>query len=413
MKIAFLTLGCKVNQSESSLLEGTAEKMGHRIVGLSERPDICVINTCSVTAKSDYQSRQLIRRAGRAGSRVIVTGCYSELNMEQVALMEGVTAVVHNQDKLAVILEKISGPFSANLPLSMSMRRSRFFLKVQDGCNSSCSYCIIPKARGKSVSISPNAIINQITGAAMLGYNEVILTGINLGLYGYDLKPKVLLHDLIGLIINMTRISRIRLSSIELSEISENLMDIMLNIRLCRHIHIPLQSGDDNILNLMNRNYTSVEFSERIMSITDSIPDMAIGTDVIAGFPGEGDREFDNTLRVLKDLPLSYIHVFPFSPRPGSAAAEMDYQVSESVKKERCAVITELNRVKRLEYMRKQVGKTLSVVIEDCKPDGTSTGISSNYQHVRIDSSCLARRTLANIRIEGVRDMQLTGKPLS
>lgn len=267
MKISILTLGCKVNQAESSLIEGALKSNGNEIVDIVEKPDVCIVNTCTVTAKSDYQSRQLIRRAYRAGARVFVTGCYSELNKESVQSMKGVEAIVNNTNKLNII-SKLSNKTIDASSCFPTASKSRFFLKIQDGCNYSCTYCTIPKARGASKSIIPDTVVRQAGEAVSSGYNEIVLTGIHLGTYGLDLKPKVTLSQVIKTILKQTTIMRIRLSSIEVSEIDDELLDLLTDKRICNHLHIPLQSGDNRILELMNRTYNSGQFSFKIKGIS-------------------------------------------------------------------------------------------------------------------------------------------------
>ncbi|MDI6744843.1 MAG: tRNA (N(6)-L-threonylcarbamoyladenosine(37)-C(2))-methylthiotransferase MtaB [Thermodesulfovibrionales bacterium] len=411
MKISVLTLGCKVNQSESSLIEGALKSSGHQIVDVAEKPDICVVNTCTVTAKSDYQSRQLIRRASRAGARVFVTGCYSELNKESVQSMKGVEAIVNNTNKLSVI-SKLSNKTIDASSCFPTASKSRFFLKIQDGCNYSCSYCAIPKARGASKSIIPDAVVRQAVKAVSAGFNEIVLTGIHLGTYGIDLKPKVKLSELLETILKQTTIMRIRLSSIEVREIDDELLDLLTDKRICNHLHIPLQSGDDRILKLMNRTYNSDQFSFKIKQIFKKIPGISIGTDVIVGFPGERDVEFQNTYALLERLPISYMHVFPFSSRPATAASQMPDNPPSGTKKERAQRLASLNSRKKTLYMEEQVGKTLEVLIEENNKDGTCAGITGNNLKVIAPINNHSRGSLISVRIQGIQKGKLIGFPI-
>lgn len=410
MKISVLTLGCKVNQAESFLIEGALKSVGHSIVNISEKPDICIINTCTVTSKSDYQSRQLIRRAHRVGARVFVTGCYSELNRENVKSMEGVEEIVDNDNKLSIINRLTGKNISSSLYFSAE-RRSRLFIKIQDGCNSSCSYCVIPKARGVSKSVNPEEVIQQVSKAVSSGYNEIVLTGIHLGTYGHDLKPKVTLSSLLVTLLKKTKISRIRLSSLEVREIDDELVEIFSDKRLCNHLHIPLQSGDDNILKSMNRLYNSRQFSFKIEDICKRVPNIAIGTDIIVGFPGEGEAEFQNTYNLLEILPITFIHIFPFSPRTDTKALKMHDNTPFPVKKKWASALEALNKGKKIEYMTKQVGKTLDVLIEENRSDGACYGTSSNYLKILIPSKTYSRGSLVCARIEGLQEGQLVGLP--
>lgn len=411
MKISVLTLGCKVNQAESSLMEGALKSSGHQIVTIAEKPDICIINTCTVTSKSDYQSRQLIRRANRAGARVFVTGCYSELNSGFVKSMGGVEEIIPNDNKLRII-NKLSGTSVLSSSFFPAPNRSRYFIKIQDGCNNSCSYCAIPKARGASKSIIPELIIEQINKAVSSGYNEIILTGIHLGTYGYDLQRKVILSGLLSSILKETRINRVRLSSLEVSEIEDDLLDLLTDERICNHLHIPLQSGDDKVLNLMKRPYDSRQFSLKIENISKKVPDLALGTDVIAGFPGEGDTEFQNTHKLLEALPFTYIHAFPFSPRPNTIASKMPDYTPVSIKKERVQALNALSTRKKTDYMLSQVGKTLEILIEEGLDNALFSGISRNYLRILCPPDDHRCGSLILVRVEELKDGYLYGTPI-
>lgn len=410
MKVAVLTLGCKANQSESFVIEANLRSRGCEIVDLEEQPDYCIINTCSVTSKSDYQSRQLIRRASKSGSRVIVTGCYSELNKDFVRTMDGVADVVdvNNKHNIPDMLAHVSSCIPLNY---YSPSKSRFFLKIQDGCNSSCSYCIIPKARGRSRSIPLEEIIEQIP-AISNSYNEIVLTGIHLGTYGYDIIPKVKLSDVLLTILLKTEIRRVRLGSLEIREIDEELLDLMQDKRVCSHLHIPLQSGDDRILGLMNRNYTTQEFFEGVKRILERIPGAAIGTDIISGFPGEGEPEFKNSFSFLESLPLSYIHVFPYSARPGTAAAEMPNFVDSATTKERCILLRDLGMRKKREFMKAQIGRTLDLLLEEKASDSTFVGTTGNYLKVRALITGACPKDIVPVRIAGLQNDMLVGHPI-
>lgn len=410
MKISILTLGCKTNQAESSDIEANLSANGFDVVDLSEKPEICIINTCSVTAKSDYQSRQLIRRAHNAGASVYVTGCYSELNRDLVLSMKGVNAVIENRDKFSIIKELTGRKIESPLRYG-SNRKSRFFLKVQDGCSFSCSYCIIPKARGRSRSIKIEEIVDQVN--AISGhFHEIVLTGIHLGTYGYDLLPKAKLSDLLQALLS-TKIRRIRLSSLEITEVKDDILELMEDDRICRHLHIPLQSGDDVILELMNRTYTSGTFIKGIEHIIRRSPDISIGTDVIVGFPGESEEAFQHTSELLGSLPIAYFHVFPFSPRQGTKAADMELQVPPEAKRQRSSVLRELSRDRKKAFMQTQIGKTLDVLIEEKGDDGFFIGTAGNYMKVKamIDHPML--KGIVDIRIVGHDGETLIGAPIN
>lgn len=409
MKAAIFTLGCRVNQSESELIEGNLKSHGFFIVSLSEKPDYCIINTCSVTAKSDYQSRQLIRRAVRSGAKVIVTGCYSQLNAEDIAKIDSNIEIVGNIDKVSYI-NKLFNITSCN-DISYSSR-SRPHVKVQEGCNYSCSYCIVPLARGKSRSVQLKTILKHINNFVESGFQEIVLTGIHLGSYGYDFNPQLKLSKLIKTILKKTNIHRIRLSSLEVKEVDDELIELMQSERICRHIHLPLQSGDDTILKLMNRTYNSREFISTVEKISSHIPDICLGADVIVGFPGEGISEFLNTKKLIEQLQLSYMHIFPFSPRPGTVAVQMNNRVPENEKKSRCTELNELNVVKKISYMSSQIGRILEIVVEDRHDDTSCLGTSSNYLKI-LTSACRAtEKTCMNIRVTQADGFILLGTPI-
>jgi threonylcarbamoyladenosine tRNA methylthiotransferase MtaB len=409
MKVSVLTLGCKVNQSESTIIEGNLYKLGCSIVSLSEHPDYCIINTCSVTSKSDYQSRQLIRRAVRTGAKVIVTGCYSQVKPDDIKNIEGVFSIIDNNKKMSII-NMISNKTISNT-YSYS-NRSRPYLKIQDGCNFSCSYCTVPIARGRSKSIDVSEVIREVNEFEESGYNEVVLTGIHLGSYGYDLRPKTKLSELLKVLLKKTNISRIRLSSIEINEVDKEIIEIFQEQRICKHIHIPLQSGDDDILRSMKRRYTSNIFKSTIENIAKNVSDIAIGTDVIVGFPGEGDNEFLNTRNLLCYLPITYMHIFPFSSRPNTAASKMPMQITSSIKRDRFNELNALNINKKKAFMSSQINKTLDVIIEEHCHENFSLGTSSNYLKVKIPTGKFPKRSQVYVRVSSIEDNIVKAEPI-
>jgi threonylcarbamoyladenosine tRNA methylthiotransferase MtaB len=409
MKVSFLTLGCKVNQSESTFIEGSLYKLGCSIVSLSEHPDYCIVNTCTVTSKSDYQSRQLIRRAIRTGAKVVVTGCYSQIKPDDIKNIEGVFSIVDNNKKMNII-NMISTDITSNT-CSYS-NRSRPYIKIQDGCNFSCSYCIVPLARGRSKSIDVSEVIRQVNEFEESGYNEVVLTGIHLGLYGYDLRHKTKLSQLLKILLKETNISRIRLSSIEINEVDKEIIEIFQEQRICKHIHIPLQSGDDDILRAMNRRYTSNLFKSTIENIKKNISEIAIGTDVIIGFPGEGDREFLNTKNLLYYLPIAYMHIFPFSSRPNTEASKMPKQITSFIKRDRFNELNALNINKKKAFMLSQINKTLDVIIEEHCHENFSLGTSSNYLRVKIPTKKYPTRSQVYVRVSSIENNIFKGEPI-
>jgi threonylcarbamoyladenosine tRNA methylthiotransferase MtaB len=427
IKVAISTLGCKVNQYESA---GILEMLDDNIyitVPFNTKADYYIINTCTVTGRTDYQSRNLIRRALRTNPEacVIVTGCYAQVAPYDLARIPGVTLVTGNAEKehiprLIGRLAKVAPlllvsdisetrEFSGLNPLKFA-GRTRAFLKIQDGCNSSCSYCIVPHARGPSRSLPQIDVLKKIEILASSDYREIVLTGIHLGVYGHDLTPTSNLYEIMNHVEKSKAVRRLRLSSIEIMEISDDMMRLIAEgTTLCRHLHIPLQSGDDGILSAMRRNYDSAFFKKRIQEIGEAIPDIAIGIDVMVGFPGEGEREFDNTRRLITELPLAYLHVFPYSERPGTVAAGLTGRVDEPVKRRRGQILRKLSKEKRNTFARRFVGKRLSVLIEDKKDkdSGPMKGFSDNYIPVVIENG---HSSLANRVLNVIPDYALEGK---
>lgn len=398
MKVSIATLGCKSNQYDSSAIEAMLKENKFKMAKPSDGADVFIINTCTVTGKADYQSRQIIRKAIRSNpdTIVLVTGCYAQVSPEDAAAIEGVDYVIGNPEK-EKILEYISqgkrkvpkvevNDSSPAKPLVLrakgSSGRTRAYLKVQDGCDNSCSYCVIPRARGVSRSLPMQEIINEIQNLVANGYKEIILTGIHLGAYGLDLDLKTNIAGLVKAIDEKNFPCRFRISSLDPDEVSDELIDIMANSKtICNHLHLPLQSGDDDTLKKMNRRYTGRLFAERIEKIAKKVPEISIGADVIVGFPGEGENEFLNTYALLKDLPIAYMHIFPFSKRKGTAAADFPNQADAKVVKQRCEMLKELDKIKRENFYNGFIGKKVSVLIESSynKETGLSTGRSRNY----------------------------------
>lgn len=399
MKVSVLTLGCRVNQSESDIIEGNLKKFGWSIVGLSENPEYCIVNTCTVTAKSDYQSRQLIRRAVRAGAKVIATGCYSQLWPDDVRNIKGVMGVI-NKNKIYNVINTLTNN-NASITFCYGSR-SRPYLKVQDGCNFACSYCVVPMARGRSRSLEISEVIKHAREIETSGYSEVVLTGIHLGSYGHDLEPKANLSELLRYILKNTQIPRIRLSSLAVKEVDNELIELLKEERICKHLHLPLQSGDDRILRLMNRQYTSRDYLATVEDILKKVPDIALGTDIIVGFPGEGDEEFINTKRLIGALPISYIHIFPFSQRPNTLAYRMPKQNTSEVKRERLNELKAINAKKKMAYMLSQMSRTLEVIIEEQGDDNIAIGTSSNYLKVEFPSNGYNKGALVRVRAVGM-----------
>lgn len=407
MRVSLLSLGCKVNQAEISEMESALYMRGHEFVGLEGTPDVCIINTCTVTARSDYQSRQLIRRAARTGARVIVTGCYSELNPDDAALIEGVTDIVTNDNKSNII--NLIKTYTKSITLNYSSSRTRRFIKVQDGCDNSCSYCIVWKARGRSRSLEIGDIVSRVAMAINEGVKEVVLTGVHLGHYGQDLVPAVSLSDMLENILARTSLERIRLSSLEANEIDRRLLELLTDSRICSHLHVPMQSGDDDVLCLMRRNHNTSYFRERVEEIVSTIPGIALGTDVIAGFPCETQKAFNNTLYMINTLPFTYLHVFPYSFRPGTEASMMTDIVGHKERKKRACILRTFGEDKKMQYMSSQIGKTLNVLVEENNCEVKVRGTSDNYLKVSFPGKTCMKGSIVPVRIEGTSSEGLYG----
>jgi threonylcarbamoyladenosine tRNA methylthiotransferase MtaB len=408
LKVAITTLGCKVNFFDSAAMGESLRGGGFEVLPFPASADIYIINSCTVTESTDAQSRQLIRRALRLNpdAAVIVTGCYAQHSADAVAAISDRLHILGNSEKgnILTYLRKIIVDSSRivcvsdiacvkNLSapaLPSSFNRTRAFLKIQDGCNAACSYCIVPRVRGLSRSIPLEDAIENITSLARSGFREIVLTGIHMGAYGLDLIPQKSLLDLLQHLAEDERLTgvRIRLSSIEPNEITDELIDILSRSDMvCPHLHIPLQSGDEIVLRSMNRSYTPAGFKYSIEKLVASIPSLNIGVDVIAGFPGETETHFQNTLRFIQDLPVGYLHVFPYSRRPGTPAALLPEHVPESIKKQRTAMLRQISLSKKRRFYTSFLNTTLQVLVEGKRDQKTQRlkGFSRNYIPVFID----------------------------
>ncbi|MGC2064014.1 MAG: tRNA (N(6)-L-threonylcarbamoyladenosine(37)-C(2))-methylthiotransferase MtaB [Thermodesulfovibrionales bacterium] len=404
MKVSLITLGCRVNQSESDIIKESLDVSGITIVNLNDNPDYCIVNTCTVTQKSDYNSRQSIRKASRTGAKVIVTGCYSQLHEQEVAGLPGVFKLIDIKDKHDIIglithtESKVS--FAAS-------SRSRPFLKIQDGCNFNCSYCTVPIARGTSRSVSADLLVERVRAITGKGFSEIVLTGIHLGTYGKDLPAQESLTGLIKKLLSETTIHRIRLSSLEINEIDDELLELMKDRRICRNLHIPLQSASDKILKLMRRGYNSGYFRNRIEKIAGRIGDIGLGTDIIVGFPGESDCDFDDTRRTIENLPFTYLHVFPYSPRPNTDAAKMTGRPAGNKVRERTGMLRWLGNEKKRQYMKDHIGKNLEIIIEEGLSHGSAVGTSSNYLKISVPAHDQCRGSVEIAQPTGIKNGML------
>lgn len=411
MKVSVLTLGCKANQADSYQIEKILYNAGYQIVTKSEKPDICIINTCAVTQKADQQSKQFINKYLNKNIKVIVTGCHSELYGNEIKKSYPSIKILKNDSKSEIL--SLLKPLDNSNTASYHHPRQRPAVKIQDGCNNSCSYCVIPSTRGNSKSIPKEKIIDEIVEYETLGYKEIVLTGIHIGAYGKDLIPQISLSKILKLILKKTSDIRIRLSSIEITEIDEELLEVISDNRICKHLHIPLQSGDDNILSAMNRRYKVMDFIRTIDKILYLYNDIAIGTDVIVGFPGENEEAFKNTKVILEKLPLSYMHIFTFSKRPNTIAFEFPEQIDEKIKKIRSKILRELGDHKRRQYIANNISKIKKVIIENSTSKGFF-GTSEDYIKVFIPKMVgFMEGMIVDVRIDGNKKNMAIGTLLN
>jgi threonylcarbamoyladenosine tRNA methylthiotransferase MtaB len=405
-KIAISTLGCKVNQYDSAFMEEALREKGYQIVDFHSPADIYIINTCTVTQKTDYQSRQLIRRAHKENpqAKIIVTGCYAQVAPQALAHLPGVSLILGNAEKLK-IAEFITSPGGKTLPslivsditqehcfedppLHSFPHHTRAFLKIQDGCESFCAYCIVPYARGKPRSLALEEVLKRLVLLGNAGFKEVVLTGIHLGAYGVDLTPPRTLLALLKAIEKEKPLLRIRLSSLEPMDIDRTLIEFLsASTTICPHLHLPLQSGNDEILKRMNRPYNSDDFKKLVATLSRAIPQLCLGVDVIVGFPGEGDHHFLSTYQLLEELPISYFHVFPYSKREKTPATRFPDQVPHTLMSIRGETLRTLGRKKRHCFYSTYLGKKLMVLIEEQRDRHSSClkGRSRNYIPVLLD----------------------------
>lgn len=406
-KIAFHTLGCKVNQVETEALIEDFVSRGYELVEFDDTADIYVINSCTVTHVSDRKSRAMLRRAVRRNpdALVVATGCVAQVDAEQLAAIEGVNLVVGNHDKenLAVIIEDymqrghaskeifVSPITRADKPrkilYSYHHQRTRAFVKIQDGCQNFCSYCIVPMARGPVRSKAPEIVLQEIDQLVQLGYKEIVLTGIHTGCYGADIPDWDLSRLIAAILDQIAGPYRIRLSSIEPLELDEKLLSILAaDRRMCRHLHIPLQSGSNAVLKAMGRHYDRDYYKQLINFAAARIPGMAFTADVMVGFPAETDRDFKGTYDLIAELPLSDLHVFKYSIRKGTRAAQMFVQVPEPEKNLRSEKLLELAKNKKLAFAKQFIGQRFNLLVEEKSGKDKYIGMTDNYLEVAVQS---------------------------
>jgi threonylcarbamoyladenosine tRNA methylthiotransferase MtaB len=384
--VALDSLGCKLNQAEMEEIGRRLKDAGYRLVSTEDKADIYILNTCTVTHVADRKSRHMLRLAHRRhpAARLVAIGCYAHRAPQELRQVEGVELVLGNNEKadLVSILENAAG-FAPSVPgpplyYGENSRRTRSFLKIQDGCHNYCSFCIVPYVRPREQSVLPASIIAEVKERVAAGYREVVLTGTEIGNYSCD---GVSLAGLLERILGETDIGRLRLSSLQPMEITGELIGLWRDPRLCPHFHLSLQSGSDAVLGRMNRRYTVADYRRAVALIRASVPDAAVTTDVIVGFPGETDAEFRETLGFCREMRFARIHVFPFSPRPGTAAAAMPHRVPVNIMKERNRQVLALARECARSFRQGYLGRTMDVLWEQ-QVGGVWSGLTGNYIRV-------------------------------
>jgi threonylcarbamoyladenosine tRNA methylthiotransferase MtaB len=426
-RVAIATLGCKTNQFESAAMIEQFEKAGYAVVPFTQAADIYVVNSCTVTARTDAETRRLIRRARRLNphARIVATGCYAQVAPGELERMPELDSVLGNREKQDIIglvetgesrVSDIAGERTAGpLKLESFAEHTRAFLQAQNGCNSFCAYCIVPYARGRSRSVPLDAVLQGVRNLAANGYREVVLTGIHLGAYGLDLIPAESLTELVRRIDAGKLVPRLRIGSVEPNELTDELLAMMAKSEIiCPHLHLPLQSGSDSVLQRMSRRYTAAFFRDLIARISAVLPQAFIGADVIAGFPGESDAEFNETLQLIQDLPFSDLHVFPYSSRKGTKAADMPGQVPGNVINKRAAFLRDSAAGKKAGFLSRQVGRELQVLVQGCdESSGVCNGISRNYVMVRFSEQKGMINTEQVVKVDDIVGEHVTGKIVS
>ena len=399
-KVAFHTLGCKLNFAETSTIGNQFVENGFEVVDFKGDSDVYVINTCTVTENADRECRQIVRRALRTNPNayIIVTGCYAQLRPEEITKIDGVDAVLGSSEKFNIF--SIIPEFNKNAPTciqvtptdkldefnfaysSEALGRTRAFFKIQDGCDYKCTFCTIPQARGKSRSTKPKYVLNEFAKLLDKGYKEIILTGVNVGDYGKHIDDS--LYNLLLQMLEVDGDYRIRISSIEPNLLTDEIINLVVNNdKIVNHFHIPLQSGSTKMLKLMQRRYKAEDYKNLIYKLNEKIADIGIGVDVIVGFPGETESDFMETYNFIKDLPISYLHVFTYSERPNTEAINYEGSVPIPERKRRNNMLRILSEKKRIEFYNKMIDKNLTVLFESENIDGNMLGWTDNYVRVK------------------------------
>lgn len=431
MKVAFTTLGCRVNQYESEAMTEKFINSGFDIVSFDSTADVYVINTCTVTNMGDRKSRQMINRAKKANNKAViaVVGCYSQVAPEEISKIEGVDIVLGTKNKGDIVqwvynvlndkkqVVEVNDIFQnrvfEDLKIEEYQDRTRAFLKVQDGCNRFCSYCLIPYARGPVCSKEKEKVLDEIKELGRHGFKEIILSGIHTASYGVDFKNGYGLMELLEDVNNLPDIERVRIGSIDPAFFTDGIILRLTSLKkLCPHFHLSLQSGCDETLKRMNRHYTAGQYKDIVTALRQSIPDVSVTTDIIVGFPGETEEEFNKTYVFLKDLQLSKMHIFKFSPRTGTAASKMKDDVSPSVKEQRSRLLIDLNKINEEIFMKRFIGKVMPVLFEKKTTDDGNIyeGYSPNYITVIAETNNNPSGKIINCEIASIKNEKIIGK---
>jgi threonylcarbamoyladenosine tRNA methylthiotransferase MtaB len=423
MKVFLDTVGCRLNQSEIETFARQFIAAGHVLVSSMELADLVVVNTCTVTAAAASDSRQKIRQANKAGvSQIVVTGCMSTMTPEKVMRMPGVSKVVPNAEKdelvpqlLHLALDEFDLEPIARQAVPGSRLRTRAFIKVQDGCDNRCTFCITTIARGRSRSRTKEQIAADVQAATSSGVQEAVLTGVHLGSWGYDFDKPAHLSELINYLLEKTEIPRLRISSLEPWDLSEDFFSLWQTPRLCRHLHLPLQSGSANVLRRMARKTDPRAYEELVSTARAVIPGVAITTDLIVGFPGETEEEFQETVELVSRLQFAGLHVFTYSARPGTAAAKMPDQVHNYTRKERSAALRELGAKLSTSFQQSHLGEEVEVLWESIEKTGKPdqwlhTGLSDNYLKIHTLTSVPVWNQIAKTRLISLENNRLRGE---
>lgn len=406
-KIAFYTLGCKVNQADTASMENLFLRSGHQLVSFDGEADVYIINTCVVTNTGQRKSRQTIHRAIRKNPNalIVVTGCYPQTAAEEVKAIAGVDMIIGNQDRAQIVqlveerlAHRQTDTLDAVHKLTASTAfeemaagditdKTRAFLKIQEGCNQFCTYCIIPYARGPLRSRSLESIRTETQRLISAGFKEIVLIGIHLGCYGKENPDGPTLYDAVKTVLDVPGVQRLRLGSLESVEVEPRLLTLMQeDARFCRHLHLPLQSGCDKTLQAMHRPYTTAKFKTLLADIKTRVPDIAITTDVIAGFPGETEADFETTCKFAESCGFSKMHIFPFSARKGTPAEKFAGAVTEAVKKERADILGRIDETMHKAFLQAMVGQTAEILFEQPAGEDYFEGLTGNYQRVFVKS---------------------------